>query len=148
LCAEGAQQEKLAKMSIFNGRQLIEDFFELTDRGGIPEAAASGEVIWRHLDGALLSYHKGSYCVHKVQVLSEISALYTSSGSRTSTHELDKCVALIDIFRSALAGRPKAYSFYQSVEDALFDRISQRFRVAWPGGDFVPASAVDPGEEA
>jgi hypothetical protein len=92
---KGPKQEKLAKMSIFNGRHLIEDFFELTDRGGIPGAAASGEVIWRHLYGALLSYYKGSDCFHKVQVPSEISALYTSSGSRTSTHELDKCVALI-----------------------------------------------------
>jgi hypothetical protein len=138
---KGPKREQLAKISMCDGRELIEDFFELTDRGEIPAAAASGEVIWRRLDGGLLSYYKGSECFHTVQVPIEISALY-SSRSRTSTHELDKCVALIDIFRSALEGRPKAYSFYQSVEDALFDRITQRFRVAWP------ASVIDPNERA
>jgi hypothetical protein len=141
---KGPKQERFAKMSLSDGRQLIEDFFELTYRSEIPAAAASGEVIWRRLDGPLLSYYKGSECFHKVQVRTEISALYSTSGSRTSAHELDKCVALIDIFRSALEGRPKAYGFYQSVEDALFDRIARQFRVAWPGCDPAPPPVVDP----
>jgi hypothetical protein len=142
---KGPKHMQLAKISMSDGRQLIEDFFELTNRGEIPGAVASGDVIWRRLDGTLLSYYKGSECFHKVRVPAEISALYTSSGSRASIHELDKCVALIDIFRSALEGRPKAYGFYQSVEDALFDRITRRFRVAWPRCDSAPPSDIGRG---
>jgi hypothetical protein len=116
---------------MYDGERLIEDFFELAEREELPAAARSGEVIWRRLDGTLLSYYKGSECFHSVQVPMEVSALYTSSRSRASIHELDKCVALIQIFRSALEGDPKAYGFYQSIEDALFARITERFRVAW-----------------
>ena len=123
----GPKQETLAKISMYDGDRLIEDFFELADREGIPAAARSGEVIWRRLNGTLLSYCRGSECFHSVQVPLEVSALYTSSRSRTSIHELDKCVALIHIFKSALEGDPKAYSFRHSIEDALLARAAERF---------------------
>ena len=128
---KGPKQEQLAKISMYDGERLIEDFFELADREELPAAARSEEVIWRRVDGTLLSYYKGSQCFHSVQVPLEVSAIYTSSRSRTSIHELDKCVALIDIFKSALEGHSKAYGFRQSIEDALFARATERFRVAW-----------------
>jgi hypothetical protein len=61
----------------------------------------------------------GGRCFREVSIPDDILAAILAEPGRKGAHELDKCVALIDMLGSALAGEPRAYPYLDAARDTM-----------------------------
>ena len=144
------KEDMCAKISCWANGQLIEDFFELRSA---TEAVSHPEVVSRVLDSVRLSYFLGAHCLREVLIPAEVAAIFHGRTDRRAAHDLDKIAGLMDVLGSALAGRPAAYAYSDSVHDAVAARLEARarFACAFPassrGDDHPPMSCLQHASE-
>lgn len=126
----GEKDYARSKLVWWDGAAIVEDFFDLRRAGDSAPPPRSPEVIERVLDGDKLHYSLGEEVYRTVTIPPAVTEMILSEPGRRGVHELDKCVALMDIFRGAASGSPSAYGYLAAAWDAVSTWSVDRSRVA------------------
>ncbi|MEX1257205.1 MAG: hypothetical protein WEG36_06275 [Gemmatimonadota bacterium] len=113
----GAKDYGRAKILAWNGNTILEDFLGVDQREDGMTPSDHPEVVSRELAGDRLRYLRGGVPFAEVVISREMTSSILEEPGRKGVHELDKCVALMRLFRSALEGRPEGYGYIDSIAD-------------------------------